>query len=745
MSLIRSFFRKLSAKTLLKYFLSYFLLLSLLILGFFFIIRSQFTTLYYEQLAGSAQEHLDNIMETFSDEIASLTTVTSSLDSNINIILSRYKNNSYNQYLTYQELLNYSNGRSFIKSIVYLDKNSETCVSTGPYTYVSYEDGMFSLLDDSTFLFDIDGYLSRTKNQLLFLSDGAAEYLIYLPSSSTYSNHLFFYIINTNEIAELCKSISTAEMPAVALVDSEGHVIAGTNTELLLSHTGGAIDPAAPPKNGSNSLFVSRKTFFNCNMVALISTSALLEQINHAFARIYLLVLLVGVVGILVILNSMRNTYLPLKKMTAKVVAAPDYSQDYLDQLEQVFTEAAEQNRQLTDKLDEYRLSMQKCILDSIVSSNQPENIGFQPDMEQFFTMEPDNFIFAVRMQSPGEASEFPCKKIISFFREMLPEKPSCVVLDLLGNTAVFLLNYPGAELHKDEVMRLLLLDLYKEHGYLSAISNSSLSPMDIPALYEHAVQASSLWDHTPVAFYQEADFPVPPQDTLSYPYGTMTNLAAALKEGNFTEAAAYIKSLFQIIDHSDDGEDSLPQFFIRCILIDTLSTLMSAMNHSEIKFKTYSELYFQTLYYCRSCPYTEKREQIQSNIQQMLELYESSLEQKSNVSQQLKRMIDENYAQPDFSLTQLADQFQISIAYVSYLINKETGQNFTDYVWELRLAKAKELLALPGCSIDEVSIAVGYINTSSFRRKFKQATGITPSQYRNRAGTPAPPPEETP
>lgn len=728
MAAIRKFFRKLSDKTFLKYFLSYFLLFSLLLLGFFFIIRSRFATLYYEQLVDSAQEHLDGIMETFSDEITSLTTTTSALDSNINFILLRYKNSSYNQYLAYRELLNYNNGRSFIDAIVYLDKKSNNCVSSSSHISVSYEDGVFLLLDDSVFLFDIDSYLSSTKNQLLFLSDGSVEYLIYLPCSNAYSNHLFFYIINTNEIVQLCKSIASSEMPALALVDSEGHIIAGINTDLLRS------------EGGSSALHVSHRSLHGCNMVALISTDVLLDQMNHAFGPIYLLVLLLSIIGILVILSSMRNTYLPLKKMTHKLVAAPDFSQEYLAQLEQVFTESAEQNRQLTNKLDEYRLSVQKHILDSIVSSNQPENIGSQPDMEQIFSMEPDNFLFAVRMQSPGVASEFPCKKVIDFFREMLPGRPSCMCLDLLGNTAAFLVNYPGAELHKDEVLRLLLLDLYRERGYLSAISNSSLSPMDIPALYEHALQASSLWEHTPVVFYQEADFLVTPQDTLSYPYSTMTSLSAALKEGNFTEASGYIKSLFQIIDHSDNGEDSLPLFFTRCILIDTLSTLMSAMNHSEIKFKSYSELYFETLFYCHSCPYTEKREEIQANIQKLLTYYEACLEQKSNISLQLKQMINENYMQPDFSLTQLADRFQISIAYVSYLINKETGQNFTDYVWELRLAKAKELLDSPDGSIDEISVAVGYLNTSSFRRKFKKATGITPSQYRSKKNDPVPP-----
>ena len=72
---------------------------------------------------------------------------------------------------------------------------------------------------------------------------------------------------------------------------------------------------------------------------------------------------------------------------------------------------------------------------------------------------------------------------------------------------------------------------------------------------------------------------------------------------------------------------------------------------------------------------------------------------------------------------------------YMSYLIKNELNQNFSDYLWTLRLEKSKELLRNTDMSIDEISVAVGYLNTSSFRRKFKQEIGMTPSQFRSKNG----------
>ncbi|MCI9571459.1 MAG: helix-turn-helix transcriptional regulator [Lachnospiraceae bacterium] len=68
----------------------------------------------------------------------------------------------------------------------------------------------------------------------------------------------------------------------------------------------------------------------------------------------------------------------------------------------------------------------------------------------------------------------------------------------------------------------------------------------------------------------------------------------------------------------------------------------------------------------------------------------------------------------------------------MSYLFKKEIGENFSDYVRALRLEKARALLLTTDMAIDDISLAVGYANTSSFRRKFKQTTGMTPSKLRS-------------
>ncbi|MBO5071059.1 MAG: helix-turn-helix transcriptional regulator [Roseburia sp.] len=742
----RSFIKRLynkSGYTLLYYFLSYFLIFSVLFFGFFFIMRSQLSTLYYKQLTDQSSEHLTHVTEQLKEEINDLATINSSLRSNVNVVLSRYKSDAYYQYQAYQEIETHTIGRPFIDSLVFLNKNLDIVISS--HQYVAYRDNVFYLhsadTKRNTFLFSPEDYISASHNQLIYLTEGKTNYLIYLPSTFAADNSMTFMILDSLEIKQLCDGIVSDAMPAIALVDADRRIVCGSNTDMLAPYMN-SFDYAGGiyPLDDNNSLCVSTGINNGFIMLSLISNDALLKQVNIAFSHAYIVLLTLGSVGMLLVFFATRSTFMPLLRLTRKIVDKPDPSQNYFEQLDQAFENSVQQNRTLQEKLDNYKLSMQKSILDSIVSSNQPADAAALPDIDQFFNMDPNNYIFAVRMYAPQ--APLPCNEILAFFRESLTAGDCCVILEKTEDTAVFLLNYAGTEQHKDEVLQFLLTNLHQEKGYWSAISNSSNSPMDIPSLYEHSIQASRLWDRVPVVSYHDITPAANAVSALSYPYETQSSLSAALRENNCKDASAHIKELFRIIDVSADSENELPDFFTRSILFDMLTTIANAMNDMNIRFNTYNDLYFETLYYCRSFPYTQNRETIQGNISRLLSFFEEQLDNKITTSYQLAQIMEECYTQPDFSVAVLADRFHVSIAYMSYLVKKETGEYFSDYLWALRMKKAKELLLTTRQSVDEISLAVGYVNTSSFRRKFKQETGLTPSQFR--AGKPSAAPGET-
>ncbi|HEY5914713.1 MAG TPA: AraC family transcriptional regulator [Verrucomicrobiae bacterium] len=72
-----------------------------------------------------------------------------------------------------------------------------------------------------------------------------------------------------------------------------------------------------------------------------------------------------------------------------------------------------------------------------------------------------------------------------------------------------------------------------------------------------------------------------------------------------------------------------------------------------------------------------------------------------------------------------------MNASYLSDLFSRMTGLRFQDYLSELRLAKAKDLLADPLRPIKEVARRVGYPDSNSFRQAFKSKTGLAPAVWR--------------
>lgn len=94
------------------------------------------------------------------------------------------------------------------------------------------------------------------------------------------------------------------------------------------------------------------------------------------------------------------------------------------------------------------------------------------------------------------------------------------------------------------------------------------------------------------------------------------------------------------------------------------------------------------------------------------------------------KQYIDQNFSK-ELSLEDVSRYVDISPYYFSKLFKEETGQTFVEYLTELRIQRAREMLRNPAYSIKEVCLEVGYSDPNYFSRIFKKVTGMTPTEYR--------------
>ena len=94
------------------------------------------------------------------------------------------------------------------------------------------------------------------------------------------------------------------------------------------------------------------------------------------------------------------------------------------------------------------------------------------------------------------------------------------------------------------------------------------------------------------------------------------------------------------------------------------------------------------------------------------------------------KNYIRKHYCD-DISLTSVANYVHLNPSYFSNLFRVKTGTNFSSYLNNVRIARAKQLLLNPNIKMYEICEAVGFSDSASFNRSFKRAEGISPSKFR--------------
>lgn len=84
-----------------------------------------------------------------------------------------------------------------------------------------------------------------------------------------------------------------------------------------------------------------------------------------------------------------------------------------------------------------------------------------------------------------------------------------------------------------------------------------------------------------------------------------------------------------------------------------------------------------------------------------------------------------------DITLETVSEKLHLSKYYVSHIINKRLGQNFNEYINNMRVSEALSFLRETDMKISDISEYVGFGTIRSFNRAFRTVMGVTPVEYR--------------
>ena len=97
----------------------------------------------------------------------------------------------------------------------------------------------------------------------------------------------------------------------------------------------------------------------------------------------------------------------------------------------------------------------------------------------------------------------------------------------------------------------------------------------------------------------------------------------------------------------------------------------------------------------------------------------------------EIEDYIKSHFYESDVGVTKICQKFGITPSYFSRIFKKHSGMNLPEYLHQLRIEKAKQLLVDTDSTVQDIAGNTGFYNSRTLSRVFKNAEGVTPGQYR--------------
>ena len=103
--------------------------------------------------------------------------------------------------------------------------------------------------------------------------------------------------------------------------------------------------------------------------------------------------------------------------------------------------------------------------------------------------------------------------------------------------------------------------------------------------------------------------------------------------------------------------------------------------------------------------------------------------------SELIEQIISEFHTSPQYPLviSKFARKYSVSTNHLIREFKKSTGKSPSQYLIDIRIKKAEELLLFSNYTSSQIAEFLGYYNYSYFSRLFKKRVGVSPNEYRTR------------
>lgn len=214
--------------------------------------------------------------------------------------------------------------------------------------------------------------------------------------------------------------------------------------------------------------------------------------------------------------------------------------------------------------------------------------------------------------------------------------------------------------------------------------------------------------------------------------------------EYTFSKIKDEINAIIKLVEkgHRNEVEDLLQCFFSeihkvycqRLDLVKSIVTEMFVLVFSMAYCNGYEDVKALHLTYLHKINQSKDFYTLKNWCISELAIFTDTMREtkKTQVSALIKKAIQyihQNFKQ-DVRLKDVAETVQVSPQYFSKMFKDEVGVNFIEYLTQLRMNKAKEMLTFSNKTIKEICFEIGYNDPNYFSRLFKKHVGVSPTEF---------------
>lgn len=207
---------------------------------------------------------------------------------------------------------------------------------------------------------------------------------------------------------------------------------------------------------------------------------------------------------------------------------------------------------------------------------------------------------------------------------------------------------------------------------------------------------------------------------TVAYPRVQLECLSNTVAAGDVRGVHAAIRGIFHALRASSPS-----LFLARCVSYDAITTLINSAGTDTTYWRLADAI---SLAEVRTVGQMEDLlVQVGSDLCELV----AEGQAKGSAFDPVVTSINLRICDPTLSAKSVATEFGLSLSNFSHQFRRHTGATFQAYLAQKRIAEAKRLLVETDDTLNDVVRSIGYGDTSSFIKKFRAATGVTPTEYR--------------